>query len=69
MKKIWNSRTFWFNIITVVLLSLNMVLEVGLVPAKAYPIIVAAQGVVNLILRVFFTNKGISLNLKKSDAV
>ncbi len=57
MKTFWQSKTNWFNILSTLITVLGAVQ--GSVPPSAMPWIVFAIGVVNLILRTFFTSTAI----------
>lgn len=52
-KNWWQSKTVWFNVLTGIVSTLGMIQ--GTVPESLAPYIIAAVGIVNVILRVFFT--------------
>lgn len=55
-KKIWQSWTFWFNLITVILGALDVLTQQGILSPTVYAIILAIG---NIVLRVFKTDTGI----------
>ncbi len=58
IKKITQSKTFWFNIAMIVILSADLYIELF-----NYSVQVAyLAGVGNIVLRVFFTNSAIGLH-------
>jgi hypothetical protein len=58
MKKWYQSKTVWFNLLTGLLTSLG--LAQGVVPPEAIPYIATLSGIVNVILRVWFTDTKIA---------
>lgn len=57
MKAWYESKTIWFNIFSTLAGSLVVVSEVMPEPIKVY--VIVALGVVNVVLRVWFTNEPI----------
>lgn len=53
MKKFWQSKTFWANIIGLVLVSLQYAGTVNWIPND---VLVFVLAILNLILRTFFTS-------------
>lgn len=58
MKKFWQSKTFWANIIGLVLVSLQYAGTVNWVPND---VLVFVLAILNLVLRTFFTSEKIKL--------
>lgn len=53
MKKFWQSKTFWANIIGLVLVSLQYAGTVNWIPND---VLVFVLAILNLVLRTFFTS-------------
>jgi hypothetical protein len=61
-KPVYLSKTVWLNVITTVVAALTFLPSVsGLIPEVALPYILGAVGVLNIILRVWFTEQPVSL--------
>jgi hypothetical protein len=55
-KPFYESKTVWLNVLTTLVASLTFLPSVnGLIPDVALPYILAAVGVLNIVLRVWFT--------------
>jgi hypothetical protein len=57
MKSWYESKTVWVNVITTVLAVLALLPEGGLVPPQAVPYILLVDGILNVVLRIWFTDK------------
>jgi hypothetical protein len=55
MKKFYESKTLWFNVITVLLAVLALPELVSLIPEDSMPYIALANGIGNMILRFLTT--------------
>ena len=55
MKNIIASKTVWLNIITLVLAILALPEFISVLPVSILPFIVLLSGVLNLVLRIYFT--------------
>lgn len=67
IKNFWESKTFWLNLITAVIMILDLLVQQPFIPPSYLPIIAFVVGVLNVILRVWFTDTGIAS--KKAVAV
>ena len=56
VKNWWKSKTFWLNVITMVLAVFTLLSEQPFIPPNVLPFVLFAVGVLNLILRLWFTN-------------
>ena len=61
-KKWYHSKTVWFNVIFT-LAEVSVVL-VDLIPVEYTPVLMGVQGVANVVLRVWFTNKAVEPSMK-----
>jgi hypothetical protein len=62
-KTIWQSKTFWFNVVMTIV-DFAAFSETVL-PIEALPYLTMVQGLGNIVLRVWFTNGGVTLSAKK----
>jgi len=65
MKKIFSSKVVWFNIIST-LLEVAVVIE-GLMPAKYLVYTTAVKSILNIFLRIYFTNKPLTAFAAKQE--
>jgi len=56
MKNIWESKTFWLNIVTTLLLSFELTQVVDILSTDQLKILGILTGVLNIILRVYLTD-------------
>jgi len=55
-KNWWKSKTLWFNVVTTLALGLELLTDVPVLNPEA---LVLVGGLVNVVLRVWFTNTGL----------
>lgn len=67
VKNFWESKIFWVNLITALIMVADLLVQQPFIPPNFLPIIATIVGVLNIILRVYFTDTGIAS--KKSIAV
>lgn len=61
-KPIYLSKTVWLNVITTLIAVLTLMTEGNLVPPEYVPWILMVVGILNVILRVWFTEEPIKRN-------
>lgn len=61
MKKWYQSKEVWFNVIMVIVETLSFVIDSGYTATKVLPWLVSLQAFGNIVLRVFFTKDQIEL--------
>lgn len=60
-KPFYFSKTVWLNVITTIVAALTFLPTVGgLIPEAALPYLLGAVGILNIILRVWFTEQPVS---------
>lgn len=59
-KKWWESKTVWYNIVMTAVLSAAFLQEGVPVPTWVKSVLVAVEGVGNIVLRVWFTNRAVT---------
>lgn len=59
-KQFWQSKTVWWNLITLVLAVLALPEFISIIPISWTPVIGMLNGIGNLILRVYFTTQPVS---------
>lgn len=52
-KKIWESKVFWLNAITFVLLQAQFLMQFDWMPKNAIEVLVSVVAIANIVLRVF----------------
>lgn len=60
-KPIWESKTFWINVLMAVGMVLTATEVVAVLPPEALPWLAAGNAILNIILRVFFTDTAVHL--------
>lgn len=60
VKNFWESKTFWLNIITAIIMVLDLLVQQPFIPPNLLPFIAFAVGVLNIVLRIWFTDTGIA---------
>jgi len=53
VKKIWESKVFWLNAITFVLLQAQFLMQFDWMPKNAIEVLVSVVAIANIVLRVF----------------
>lgn len=61
-KPFWRSKTIIFNILMTIVEVTALLQQTPVVPEDLMPYVVAAHGIGNVIIRVFFTTKPLTLN-------
>lgn len=61
-KPFWRSKTVAFNVLMTVVEVAALLKDSPLIPEKAMPYVVAAHGIGNILIRIFFTTKPLTLN-------
>jgi hypothetical protein len=59
MKAVYKSKTVWLNVLTMLVALLTMLQDNPLIPPVAQPYVLLAGGVLNLVLRIWFTDEPI----------
>ncbi len=59
-KRWYESKVFWLNVVTALVMILDLLTRQPFIPQEWIPIILFVIAVVNVILRVFFTDTGIA---------
>ena len=59
MKKWYESKLFWVNAITTIVLSAQVLMDGGLVGAVVLPYVLGGVAILNVVLRVWFTDTAI----------
>ena len=60
LKRIWDSKTVWFNVITIILAVIALPEFVSIISPSLLPYIALVNSVGNLLLRVFFTSQPVT---------
>ena len=60
VKNFWESKVFWLNIITALVMVLDLLMKQPFIPPEYLPFVTFAVGVLNVILRIWFTDTGIA---------
>ena len=63
-KPVWTSKIFWLNIITAVIAVAELAQAQPLIPLQYLPYLVFAVGVLNIVIRIWFTDKPVTLSAK-----
>lgn len=58
-KSFYLSKIVWLNVLTTVVAVLTLLQDNPLIPPEAQPYVLAAVGIVNVVLRVWFTDMAI----------
>jgi len=66
VKNFWESKTFWLNVIIALIMVADLLVQQPFIPPAYLPIIATIVGVLNIILRVYFTDTGIASNKAKA---
>ncbi len=67
MKAWFESKTVWVNIIAMLVMVLDLASRQPFIPAQYVPVLVFVIGVLNVVLRVWFTEQPIDAALIKSS--
>ena len=57
---LFKSKTFWLNVISLIILILALLEFISLIPASVIPLVTLGNAILNLILRIFFTSTAIT---------
>lgn len=69
MKSWYQSKTLWLNVITALVMILDLLSKQPFIPPQYVPIVLFAVAMLNVILRVWFTDTGIASSAtRKSTA-
>lgn len=60
IKPVYLSKTFWLNLITALVMVLDLMQQQPFIPPQYLPWILFAVGVLNVVLRVWFTDTAIA---------
>jgi hypothetical protein len=60
IKAWYESKIVWVNVITAVVMILDLISQQPFIPPEYLPLIATAIGILNIVLRVFFTDTGIA---------
>jgi hypothetical protein len=63
-KEFWQSKTFWVNVMVIVVAVLDLLSKQPFVPPQYVPFVLFAVGVVNIVLRAI-TDKPVTFGLLK----
>lgn len=60
LKEWYQSKTLWFNVLSAIVMILELLLKDSFIPLLYIPYVTLGIGIVNGILRIFFTDAGIA---------
>jgi len=60
IKNWYESKTFWLNLLTALVLIADLLVQQPFIPTAWLPFIATVVGILNVVLRVWFTDTGIA---------
>jgi len=60
IKNWYESKTFWLNLLVALVLIADLLVQQPFIPPTYLPIIATVVGILNIIIRVWFTDTGIA---------